>query len=148
MYSIDVSGNGVLSLNCFPFVFIVLNCFPFVCCFIKTSELVVKSFKGNISKVQTICPTLQKETTLKHFAQIFFFLWRVGGGGGNCPLCPSTSYGLGKNVLISINFSLYVCFPEENSSRSSCRIQKTFKNCQETVYSLYSQVRDLQLLTL
>ena len=50
----------------------------------------MKSFKGNISKVQTICLTLKKETTLIFRSNIFL----GGGGGGGATVFLATSLAM------------------------------------------------------
>ena len=69
----------------------------------------MKSFKGNVSKVQTMCPTLQKETTC--FSTIF---------EGQLPPCPSAGYSL----VLKRKFKLFSTIYMKNNS------------CLHTIYGL------------
>ena len=64
----------------------------------------MKSFKGNIGKVQVICPTLQKEKTLIFLSNIYFFGGVGGGGGGRG---TEATAPLASPLATAINFKQY-----------------------------------------
>ena len=83
---------------------------------IKTSESAVKTgFKGNISKVQTICPTLQKETTLIFVSNIFW--------GATVPLVPPLATAM--SVVMCLNIDDDCCI--RISHKTSCFVTGEWK---------------------